>query len=68
MITESSYSKQVQRPEGVYMYVRRTKEYAFKSAENLKLDINKWEPISEYKFRKAIREERQEWKSSTEAY
>lgn len=69
MILESGRTKVISRPEGIYTYNKWKEEYTFKSKEDVKNKIpGTSEIISEYRFRKAIREEREEWKSSTEDF
>ena len=67
MIIERKYFKNVIRPEGIYTYNKRNKNYILSVRDPETGDVVK-EPISKYKYRKAIREERQEWKSSTEDF
>lgn len=68
MITENKYFRRVIRPEGTYVYNKHDNEYSFWERDEETQLLTRKQEISEYKFRKAIREERQEWKSSTEDF
>lgn len=68
MITENKFYRTVTRPEGVYRYNKEKNEYTLWIRDEETQMIEEVKKISEYKFRKAIREEREEWKSSTEDF